>query len=180
MAACYDLIAKFQNQDLRDRHPLARWIVSTALTRPYSTPYDALVVFSEPILRELSRRDENIISILQRLSILSFRYDHSIVRATEVDWHKPFLTDFSFFEAVCRSDLQVLTTSITEDAVALFSGASPADACAPAARLLYISRHWSTLATRFAECAVADNELVPRLLRMAEVRWNPIVQHYLT
>lgn len=170
----YLTTAEVQNQALRDRHPLAHWIISTALTGSPSTPRDALLLFSDPVLKEFSRRDDNLISIFQRLSILSFRYDQKIVRATEVDWHEPFPTHFSFFEDVCRSSLQVLTTSITEDVAALFYHVSPADVCDHTTRLRHIGRHWSTLADKIAECAVADDDLVPRLLRIAEVRRYPV------
>lgn len=121
-------------------------------------------------MKEFSKRSDDLILILQRLSILSFRYDRKIVRATEVDWHKPFPTHFSFFEDVCRFRLQALTTSITEDVAALFYHVSPADVCDQRTGLRDIGRHWSTLADEIAECAVAEDELVPRLLRIAEVR----------
>jgi hypothetical protein len=134
------------------------------------------LLFSDPISKEFLRRDDDLISIFQRLSILSFRYDRNIVRATEVDWHEPFPTHFSFFEDVCRSGLQVLTTSITEDVAALFYHVSPADVCDHTTHLRHIGRHWSTLADEIAECAVADDGLVPRLLRIAEVRRYPVVQ----
>jgi hypothetical protein len=63
-----------------------------------------------------------------------------------------------------------VATSITEEVARLFYYLSAADVCGHTAHLRDIGRHWSTLADEIAECAVADEDLVPRLLRIAEVR----------
>ena len=115
-----------------------------------------------------------MILIFQRLSILAFRYEHKIVRATDVNWHEPFSTDFSFFEGICRYSPRDLALSITDNVAIFFYHLSVADVCGHTARIRDIGRHWSTLANEIAECAVADIDLVPRLLRIAEVRWYPL------
>jgi hypothetical protein len=161
-------------QALQFRHPLSRWIIDTSITKSSSHPYSALSIFFDPIRREFSKQDGDITLIFQRLSILASRYESKIVRATDVDWHNPFSTEHSFFDAIHRP--RDLAKSITKHVSTLFTtlicNISITDILNNTNYTREIGVHWTTLSEETTACANANKDLIPWLLILAEVRWR--------
>ena len=88
--------------------------------------------------------------------------------ATEVDWHNPFSTEFSFLEAIERPEC--LGKSITDDISKIYRQLSPADFLDNDRRLLgYLGVKWSLICDDATACLKVDSSLEPYLKRLADV-----------
>jgi hypothetical protein len=79
----------------------------------------------------------------QHLSILASHYEYKVVRATGLNWRKPFSTSFSFFESTQQCSPKELAISVTEHVAKLFSRISVEDILRRTARMSSVGTHWS-------------------------------------
>src|SRR5437016_1420621 len=154
------------------RHPLARWLIFASLsqTEILLDPRHALHFLSKPIKQFFATRDHDLIPRLKQLAYLAERYKYTIARASDVDWRSPFLMDCSFMEAIAEpKDLAESETNNVEEA---FRNLSAADILDPhSKRMRSLASRWSTLSDNVAALIAADLELVPSVMKLAEVRF---------
>jgi hypothetical protein len=126
---------------------------------------------AQPIQKEFSDQDGNIVSTFQHLSILASRYEYKVVRATDVDWGEPFSVSFSFFENTLLISPKELAVSITDHVAGLFSCISVEDILRHTARMSSVGAHWSTLSEEVTACAVTTEDAEQYFVSVAEVFW---------
>jgi hypothetical protein len=98
-------------------------------------------------------------------------FNDGVVVAEQVDWERPFDTDFSVLRAVRDTDPERLAALLTEADREGFSCLSPYDFDSPdMPRLLRLAKDWNKLANDVKACAVADSNLVQRLSKLVLVR----------
>ena len=95
------------------------------------------------------------------------------MRGVEVDWHKPFSTEFSLLDDIERcSNPEDLAKSITDSVAALFYKVSMADVVDYSTSVKAITTRWSKLSDDVMALFIADPDLAPYLMKFASVRWR--------
>jgi hypothetical protein len=154
---------------LEDRNPLARWTIERSTRGNISSPRDALSFLSSPIQKVFSHQNGNIRSAFQYLSILASRYEYKIIRATDVNWHKPFSTSFSFFESTRKCSQQELAISLTRTVAKLLICFSAQDILSHTARVRRVGEQWTSLCEDVRACAAIMEEAEQYFLTLAQV-----------
>ncbi len=135
-------------------------MVSTAIGSDISSePSEALRFFVDPIKRLDEDQSSGIVSVIRRFSILDTRYHLHITSAADVEWPKPFSTDFSFWESVQRDPALDLAKSTTDFVSELYRGLAVGDVLDGSEYLKYIERRWSRFSEDIFACLVMDEKL---------------------
>ncbi|KAF8847274.1 hypothetical protein BDZ45DRAFT_343715 [Acephala macrosclerotiorum] len=130
-----------------------------------SGPLDGLSFLVDAVTSLFTTRAP-IIPILKRLSILHTRFEDKIVRGVEVDWHKPFSTEFSLLDDIERcSNPEDLAKPITDSVAALFCKVSIADVVHYGTSVKAITTQWSKLSDDVMALFTADPDLTPYLMK---------------
>jgi hypothetical protein len=137
-----------------------------------SDPNDALCFLLDPI-REQFAKHYDIIQVLQHISILGIRYEYKIQHATDVNWRKPFSTEFSLLESVQSNSPKDLAQSTTNDVWNLYLRISLAEVLNDGPRMRDLATHWSDLSDDTLGCLTADKGLVSYFLELAKVHSLP-------
>jgi hypothetical protein len=154
---------------LPSQHPLACWIVSTAISSDTSSnPSDALRFFLEPIKQQLEEQSSGIIPVVQKFSILDTRFKLKVINETDVNWPSPLSTDFSFWEGVQRKSPEDLAKSNTKFVSSLYFAISPRDILCDSKYIKDIARLWSDLSDDVLACLIVNGELTSYFLNFAE------------
>jgi hypothetical protein len=93
-----------------------------------------------------------------------------ITSATDVEWPKPFSTDFSFWESVQRDSPLDLAKSTTDFASSLYRVLAVGDLLDGSEYLKYIERRWSRFSEDIFACLVMDEKLKVYFEEFAKVR----------
>jgi hypothetical protein len=149
--------------------PLPCWIVSTAISSDTSSdPSEALRFFLDPIYQLLHEQSSDILLIVRKLSILSTRFKLKVVNATDVNWPKPFSTDFFFWESIQKDSAEDLAKSNTSFVSDLFSRVSPRDLLCHSEYMKHIGRVWSDFVDEILACLILDGKLTSYFIDFAE------------
>ena len=145
-------------------------MISTSIScDTLSDPYDALRFFLDPIKNQFETPDCDIIQSVKQISILETRFKHKILYAVDVNWRKPFSTEFSLLKSVQTTGPKDLAKSITDSATRLYSCVSIAG-FSDGTSTKDIARQSSDLSEDILACLSADPELVGYFMELAEVQ----------
>ena len=145
---------------------------TTYICYQQTSPLDGLSFFIDAVTSLFTTRAP-IIPILKRLSILHTRFEDKIVHGVEVDWHKPFSTEFSLLDDIERcSNPEDLAKSITYSVAALFYRVSTADVVYYSTTIKVIITRWLKLSDDVMALFTADPDLAPYLMKFASVYWR--------
>lgn len=146
-------------------------MVSTAVASDIlSEPFEALRFFLDPIKQVIERQSSGLLLVVRQFSILDTRYKLQITLATDVNWSKPFPTDFAFWESIQNDTPSDLAKSNTESMSRLYSGLSPAAVLDNSEYLKSIERQWSDLSVDIQACLIINENLTVYFMKLAEVR----------
>ncbi len=156
---------------LLTQHPLPSWIVSTTLSSDTSSnPSEALQFFLGPIYQLLNEQPSGILPIVRKFSILDTRFKLKVVNETDVNWPKPFSTDFLFWESIQGDSPKDLAKSNTESVSSLYYAVSPGDLLCDSKPTKYIASLWSDSSDDILACLVANGKLTVYFIDFAEAR----------
>jgi hypothetical protein len=156
---------------LPSRHPLPRWIVSTAIASDtISEPSEALRFFVDPIKQRDKEQSSGILSVVQRFSILNTRHELQIVGATDIKWPKPFSTHFFFWESIQINSPLDLAKSNTESVSKLYRRLAAQDVLDDSEYMKGIERRWSDLSIDILACLNVNENLTVYFMELAKVR----------
>lgn len=87
--ALLDLFIANRRQELCNRHPLTRWVVSTACGAAHKNDtLVSLIPFLQELKRLITSGDEQILKKLVQMAVY---FENEIVHAVSVDWNRLFV-----------------------------------------------------------------------------------------
>jgi hypothetical protein len=115
-------------------------------------------------------RGKSLVQAVTELEILAVRFNNRVIVAEQVDWERPFDTDFSLLRAVRDTDPERLAALLTEADRKGFSCLSPYNFDLPDIPcLLCLGKNWNKLAGNIKVYVVADSKLVQHLSKLVLV-----------
>jgi hypothetical protein len=135
-----------------------------------SDPSEALRFFLGPLYQLLDEQPSGILPIVRKLSILDTRFKVKVVSETDVNWPKPFSTDFLFRESIQRDCPEDLAKSNTESVSSLHSAVSPRDLLYDSELVKDIASLWSDLSDDILACLIANGKLTGYFMDFVEAR----------
>lgn len=115
-----------------------------------------MVTISDPIEELLASSGEGLIPTLKRLSILGARFE-------DVDWQRPFPTDFSLLRDLDSHYPKALATALSQHDMKLFEGLPTHDIFDPKHPCLEdLAAVWAKLCNDVKACLVAESGLGER------------------
>ena len=157
---------------MKSRNPVANWLISTCTTRNERQPYpsDALSPFLDGGRDLIADQSYDVMQMVKRFSILNIRFGYAILRTADFDWHKLLSTQFSLLDGIESKNPENLADSITASVTALFRGVSMANVLTYGPSVKAITANWSDMSDDVAACLIADPNLAPYMMELAEVR----------
>jgi len=135
-----------------------------------SDPSEALRFFLGPLYQLLDEQPSGILPIVRKLPISDTRFKLKVVSETDVNWPKPFSTDFLFWESIQRDSPEDLARSNTESVSSLHSAVSPRDLLYDSELIKDIASLWSDLSDDILACLIANGKLTGYFMDFAEAR----------
>lgn len=146
-------------------------MLSTALSFDTSSdPSEALQFLLSPIYQLLNEQPSSILPIVRSLSILDTRFKLKVVNETDVNWPKPFSTEFSFWESIQSGSPEDLAKTNTESISSLYYAVSPGDLLYDSKPTQYIASLWSDLSDDILACLIANGKLTAYFIDFAKAR----------
>jgi hypothetical protein len=154
---------------LPSQQPLARWILSTAISHDISSdPITSLRFIIDPIERLLTEHRHNFPLLIQHLLIIEARFHLKVVTSDKINWSAPFSMDFSLWRSMRNLPPQTLAISITKNVEKIFSGIlhGPTDRI----RLKGICQNWTDFAEDIRVCLKVDTWVKGYVKELVDVR----------
>ncbi|KAG9228940.1 hypothetical protein BJ875DRAFT_547373 [Amylocarpus encephaloides] len=140
--------------ELRNRIPLAYWVVSNSIraTKPSPEPSDALASILIPIEELFNNRKLRLIPMLQGLQTLNVLHQNILDGG---GWEDILSADFTFLEYINDHEPLEIARLLTNDDISCFRKFSPDDYLCPSSKLRDMRAKRSTL-THFVELYISN------------------------